>query len=115
MRYRNPPSLLTLSLGFLLLAPTARAQQWIPVGPPGGDVRSLAVDPLDPQRIYLGTAEGVLYRSDVSGLDWQRLHPGFPGRGQSLDEIVVPQKKAGTGGDRPEPGPVRPAPLCVRL
>ena len=68
---------------------TARAQHWIPVGPPGGDVRSLAVDPLDPQRLYLGTAEGVLYRSDVGGLVWQRLQPGFPRRGQSLDEIVV--------------------------
>jgi photosystem II stability/assembly factor-like uncharacterized protein len=47
------------------------------------------VDPLDPQRIYLGTAEGVLYRSDVGGLIWQRLRPGFPYRGQSLDQIVV--------------------------
>jgi photosystem II stability/assembly factor-like uncharacterized protein len=75
--------------GLLLLTPLARAQEWIPVGPPGGDVRSLAVDPLDPQRIYLGTAEGVLYRSDVGGLRWQRLNPGFPRRGQSLDKIVV--------------------------
>lgn len=83
------PSLLVASVGWLLWAPTAGAEQWIPVGPPGGDVRSLAVDPLDPRRIYLGTAEGVLYRSDVSGLVWQRLQPGFPRRGQSLDEMVV--------------------------
>jgi photosystem II stability/assembly factor-like uncharacterized protein len=52
-------------------------------------VRSLAVDPLDPQRIYLGTAEGVLYRSDSGGTLWQRLQPGFPRRGQSLDKIAV--------------------------
>jgi len=89
MRPRNPPSLLIASLGILLLTATVRAGQWIPVGPPGGDVRSLAVDPLDPQRVYLGTAEGMLYRSDVGGLDWQRLQPGFPRRGQSLDAIVV--------------------------
>ena len=89
MRPWNPPSLLIASLGFVLLAPSGGAQQWIPVGPPGGDVRSLAVDPLDPRRVYLGTAEGVLYRSDVSGLVWQRLQPGFLHRGQSLDEIVV--------------------------
>lgn len=89
MRLRNPRSFLIVSLGLLLPAPTADAQQWIPVGPPGGDVRALAVDPLDPRRIYLGTAEGVLYRSEASGLVWQRLQPGFPRAGQSLDEIVV--------------------------
>ena len=65
------------------------AQSWIPVGPPGGDVRSLAADPRDPRRIYLGTAEGVLYRSDDGGVRWQRPSPGFPLRGQSLDVIVV--------------------------
>lgn len=65
------------------------AQSWIPVGPPGGDVRSLAADPRDPGRIYLGTAEGVLYRSDDGGVSWQRPSPGFPLRGQSLDVIVV--------------------------
>jgi photosystem II stability/assembly factor-like uncharacterized protein len=89
MRPGNPRPFLIPALGLLLLSARAEAQPWIPVGPPGGDVRSLAVDPLDARRIYLGTAEGVLYRSDVGGLSWQRLHPGFPRRGQSLDEIVV--------------------------
>jgi photosystem II stability/assembly factor-like uncharacterized protein len=65
------------------------AQSWVPVGPPGGDVRSLAADPRDPRRIYLGTADGVLYRSDDAGLRWQRMSPGFPRRGVSLDDLVV--------------------------
>jgi photosystem II stability/assembly factor-like uncharacterized protein len=59
------------------------------VGAPGGNVRALAADPRDPLRIYLGTADGILYRSDDGGLGWQRLSPGFPLRGRSLDEIVV--------------------------
>jgi photosystem II stability/assembly factor-like uncharacterized protein len=65
------------------------AQTWIPVGPPGGDVRALAADPRDPRQIYLGTSDGLLYRSDDSGAHWRRLSPGFPRRGQSLDEISV--------------------------
>src|SRR5712691_10649625 len=65
------------------------AQTWVPVGPPGGDVRALAADPHDPRRIYLGTSDGVLYRSEDSGAHWRRLSPGFPRRGQSLDEISV--------------------------
>ena len=71
------------------LAAQAPAQSWVPVGPPGGDVRSLASDPRDARRLYLGTANGVLYRSDDAGARWQRMTPGFPKRGFSLDDIVV--------------------------
>ena len=77
-----------LSLALLFGAPLG-AQTWSAVGPPGGDVRSLASDPLDRRRIYLGTADGVLYRSDDAGLVWQRTSPGFPLRGRCLDSIAV--------------------------
>lgn len=59
------------------------------MGPRGGDVRSFAVDPLNPARVYLGTAGGALYRSDTGGHTWRRLSPGFPRRNQNLDELVV--------------------------
>jgi len=79
-----------LALGLALLTPAAaRPQSWVPVGPHGGDVRSLAADPTNPRRLYLGTADGVLYRSDDGGGRWQRMSPGFPQRGRSLDEIEV--------------------------
>jgi len=75
----------------LSLIPNAAAARegWIPIGPTGGSVRALAVDPNDPGRIYLGTPDGVLYRSDDAGVHWRRLEPGFPRRGCSLDELVV--------------------------
>lgn len=79
----------TFVLGASALAAPAAADSWMPVGPPGGDVRSLAADPRDPSRVYLGTADGVLYRSEDGGRRWRRLSPGFPMRGQSLDDIVV--------------------------
>src|SRR5687767_1027330 len=77
------------TVSFLLATPVLRAQSWVAVGPPGGDVRSLAADPRDARRIYLGTSDGTLYRSDDGGRRWQRLSPGFPLRGVSLDDIVV--------------------------
>ncbi len=39
--------------------------------------------------MYLGTAGGVLYRSETAGLSWRRLAPGFPRRDQNLDELAV--------------------------
>jgi photosystem II stability/assembly factor-like uncharacterized protein len=60
-----------------------------PIGPQGGDVRSLVQDPSDPRRVYAGTADGILYRSLNAGVSWTRLDPGFPLRGASLDDLLV--------------------------
>lgn len=70
-------------------APLAQAQAWRPVGPAGGDVRTLATSPANPALVYLGTADGVLFRSDDAGDSWRRLEPGFPLRGMSLDSLAV--------------------------
>src|SRR5262245_33337701 len=73
-----------------LRGPAAAAESWTPLdAPPGGDVRALAADPRDPRVLYLGTADGVLYRSEDAGARWRRVAPGFPQRGFSLDEIAV--------------------------
>jgi photosystem II stability/assembly factor-like uncharacterized protein len=81
-----------LSILVAAIPVAAAAQSWTPVGPPGGDVRSMAADPRDPARIYLGTADGVLYRSDDAGASWKRMVPGFPLRSHSLDDIVVDRR-----------------------
>jgi photosystem II stability/assembly factor-like uncharacterized protein len=85
------PSIARAAVATLLAAAplAARAQPWVPAGPPGGDVRSLAADPRNPRVLYLGTADGVLYRSEDAGESWRRLSPGFPLRGYSLDDLVV--------------------------
>jgi len=59
------------------------------VGPEGGEVRSLAADPADPRIVYLGTADGIVYRSRDAGRSWERPEPGFPRRDASLDNLVV--------------------------
>jgi photosystem II stability/assembly factor-like uncharacterized protein len=52
-------------------------------------VRALAFDARQPRVVYLGTADGVLYRSSDAGRTWQRPAPGFPKRGVSLDDVLV--------------------------
>jgi photosystem II stability/assembly factor-like uncharacterized protein len=80
----------TFSLLALMLALGMPAgADWIPVGPPGGDARSLAFDPKRPNVVFAGTSDGVAYRSDDGAATWQRLEPGFPHRGHSLDEMIV--------------------------
>ena len=104
MSRRSAALLLTLAL-CPLSASGAAPESWVALGPPGGDVRSLAADPRDPRVLYLGTADGVLYRSDDAGGRWQRLEPGFPQRGMSLDDLVMgpdgqPLRRL-LGGERP--------------
>jgi photosystem II stability/assembly factor-like uncharacterized protein len=78
--------MLLVGLPVLVLAAPLRFQ---PIGPQGGDVRSLAKDPSDPRRVYAGTVDGILYASSNSGASWTRLDPGFPFRGASLDDLLV--------------------------
>jgi photosystem II stability/assembly factor-like uncharacterized protein len=61
--------LCVLLVGFLPVA----AQTWRPLGPPGGDVRTLTRDPHDPDRLYLGTADGHLFLSQNAGQSWVLL------------------------------------------
>src|SRR5262245_46808861 len=76
---------LALGLG----AHAGAAESWSLTGPTGGDVRAFAASPREPGVVYLGTADGVLYRSDDAGARWRRLEPGPRLAGMSLDNIVV--------------------------
>jgi photosystem II stability/assembly factor-like uncharacterized protein len=67
----------------------AAEQPWQPVGPDGGTVRSLAIDPQDPDRIFLGTSAGNLYLSTDKGASWSRFaRPGNSAE-MVLDHIVI--------------------------
>ena len=71
------------------LASQAPRPDWVPVGPPGGDVRSLAADPRDPRGSTSAPRTASSTDPTTPGAHWQRLAPGFPQRGLSLDDIVV--------------------------
>lgn len=65
------------------------AQQWQPLGPDGGTVRSLAQDPKNPDRIFLGTSAGRIYLSTDNGASWSRFaHLGSSAE-MVLDHIVI--------------------------
>ncbi len=64
------------------------APDLIPLGPFGGDVRSLAVHPDKPDRVFLGTADGQVYVSGDWGLTWVKASPGLGRRQLVVDSLV---------------------------
>lgn len=64
------------------------AQKWTPIGPDGGDVRSLAKDPHTPGRILLGTSAGQLYESKDGGRSWARFKKLGERSDYVLDHII---------------------------
>lgn len=63
--------------------------QWSVTGPFGGSVRSTAVAPDDPDRMYIGTSDGQLYRSRDGGKSWSRTVPGFDRPGLVIDNLII--------------------------
>lgn len=82
---RNRLAAIRLILALLFASLPSPAQTLQPLGPPGGDVRSLVADPRDPQRLYLGTSDGHLFVSEDGGARWSLLSRV----GQRDDTVVM--------------------------
>jgi photosystem II stability/assembly factor-like uncharacterized protein len=63
---------------------------WTRSGPEGGEVRTLAVHPLDASIVFAGTVDGV-YRSDDGGQSWSRKSMGIGSR-TARAIIINPQR-----------------------
>ena len=79
---------LVVVLGLLSVAPL-NAERWVVLGPDGGDARSLAYDPRDPARVFLGTGTGSMFLSIDGGRNWSRSAHLGQGDGYVLDHIVI--------------------------
>lgn len=79
-----------------LLGTTAWASQWAVLGPDGGDVRSLAFDPKNPDHILLGTSTGSLFVSKDNGHSWVRYAHLGSGDDYVLDHIAIDPQNPNT-------------------
>jgi photosystem II stability/assembly factor-like uncharacterized protein len=73
----------------LLAARPARAQVWRALGPEGGDVYSFGSDPLNSQRVYLGTADGHIFGSNDGGEHWELRGRAGPRSDSVVTAILV--------------------------
>ncbi|MDQ1707227.1 MAG: hypothetical protein QOJ88_438 [Pyrinomonadaceae bacterium] len=78
-----------------LADPGKYSDDWRANGPPGGDVRSLVVDPGNPDRFYLGTLDGQIYTSADAGRSWQLLY-NFNKPKLFVDHIIVDPRDSNT-------------------
>lgn len=63
-----------LAVAVLCIAGTlSAASSWTPLGPPGGAVYGLAIDPKDANVLYAGTWGGGVWKSKDGGANWTRL------------------------------------------
>ena len=66
--------------------------QWRSIGPYGGDARSFAAVPGDPQHLYLGNTDNWIFESKDAGATWSRLsriNGSDPMADLIVDSIVV--------------------------
>ncbi|WP_407641109.1 WD40/YVTN/BNR-like repeat-containing protein [Bryocella elongata] len=75
-------------------AAAAHASPWFPLGPFGGDARSLVSDPANPKRLYMGTDTGWIYRSDNGGGAWTRVAHIAKRDDLVIDEILIDARDA---------------------
>lgn len=87
----RPPFVCALLLICLTTVP-AYAAKWTRAGLYGADVRSMALDPSDPDRLYLGTSQGEVYRSDDGANTWTNPRGANPFPGFVVDNLVVDAK-----------------------
>lgn len=71
------------------------SDDWRASGPPGGDVRSLVVDPSNPDRFYFGTLDAQLYTSADGGKTWEFLY-NFNRPKLFVDHIIVDPRDSRT-------------------
>src|SRR6266480_7065179 len=71
------------------------SDDWRANGPPGGDVRSLVVDPNNADRFYLGTLDGQLYTSADAARSWELLY-NFNKPKLFVDHIIVDPRDSRT-------------------
>ena len=80
---------LALAMSASVFALCSSAQTWRQVGPPGGTVISLAADPSDITKLYLGTADGHVFTSGDEGAHWQLLSRIGSAQDDVITHIVV--------------------------
>jgi photosystem II stability/assembly factor-like uncharacterized protein len=92
----NLPIILLAGVFAAGAARLAAEATWSTVGPVGGDARSLAAVPGEPNHLYLGTTTSWVYESEDGGASWRRLVRLDDSDALIIDNIVVDEANPST-------------------
>lgn len=65
-----------------------RFKDWKTIGPSGGDVRVITVDPRNHDRLFISTLDGQIYKSEDAGQSWD-LVENFEKPQLILDQLLI--------------------------
>ena len=65
-----------------------RFRDWKTIGPSGGDVRVITIDPKDHNRLFISTLDGQIYKSEDGGTSWE-LVKNFERPQLILDQLIL--------------------------
>lgn len=85
----------TLLFANEIISDPAKFGEWSIVGPSGGDVRVVAVDPRDKDRVYISTLDGQIHASADGGTTW-RLLANLNRPQLVLDQLLVDMRDSDT-------------------
>lgn len=76
-------------IALVVAASLPASAEWTRAGLYGADVRSLVVDPRNPDRVFVGTSQGEVYLSLNGGKEWINPRNGVPFPGYIVDNLAV--------------------------
>ena len=79
-----------------LLESEDEGERWSPVPAhlPSGPIRTLAIDPVDPETIYAGVSRAGIFKSGDGGSTWRTMNTGLAG----LEVRAFPSTEVSSGG-----------------
>lgn len=84
-----PRIVLATLLALAFPVSSAAAMQWVRAGLYGADVRAMVIDPRNPDRIWLGTSNGEIYRTDDGAASWAPVRESIPFPGYTVDNLLM--------------------------
>src|SRR5438309_6849213 len=83
-------------LGALLVSMNAEGgvNSWTSIGPDGGWIFALAIDPVTPATLYAGTYRGGVFKSTNGGESWSAVNTGLPNGDGWFSLVIDPQTPA---------------------
>src|SRR5262249_46326621 len=75
-------------------AGSGRPPKWRSLGPDGGSISSIIVDPHHPSTVYAATQDNGVFKTTDGGASWRPVNVGLPGRRFVVVMVMDPHEES---------------------